>query len=254
VKRVVCNIGAAPKSGRLQKMAPPRTLDWERWLGQAPAVDYIPERCHYKFRFWYEYSGGKLTDWGAHHVDIAQWAIGMDDSGPTRVEPVYCSLPVPFKNGSPTVDNEFNTPTEFKISCDFPNKIELVIQHEDDNNGILFEGTEGQIRVSRGYLKGRAVEDLKTKPLPDDLLTRLYKGRRPGDHMRNFFECIRSREQPISDVFTHHRAITTCHLANIAMRLGRALTWDPEAEQIVGDREAQNFQSRLQRKGYETHS
>jgi hypothetical protein len=82
-------------------------------------------------------------------------------------------------------------------------------------------------------------------------LTQLYKGKKPGNHMRNFAECVQTREQPVSDVYTHHRAITTCHLANIAMRLGRTLRWDPQVEQIVGDPEAQGLQAREQRKGYE---
>ena len=83
------------------------------WLGQAPKVDYIKERCHGEFRWWYEYSGGKLTDWGAHHVDIAQWAIGMENSGPNRIEVVYAEHPVEFRGGFPTVDDRYNTATAF---------------------------------------------------------------------------------------------------------------------------------------------
>ena len=86
VKRVTCVIGGAPLGGRYRKEDPPAHLNWEKWLGPAPLVDYIPLRCHYQFRWWYEYSGGKMTDWGAHHIDIAQWAIGMDQSGPTSIE------------------------------------------------------------------------------------------------------------------------------------------------------------------------
>jgi predicted dehydrogenase len=250
LKRVVCSIGPSPKGGQFEKAPVPPSLNWEMWQGQTPRVDYIPERCHYSFRWWYEYSGGKMTDWGAHHVDIAQWAIGMDHSGPTTVEPVRRVLPVPFKNGYPTVDNQYNTATEFTVRCLFPNGVELVIE-DAHGNGILFEGTEGRIQVNRGSLKGKAAQELKTRPVSPDLISRLYKGKKPGDHMGNFFECIRTREQPISDVYTHHRAITTCHLANIALRLGRSLTWDPQAEQVVGDKEAQSFQSREQRKGYE---
>ncbi len=133
------------------------------WLGQAPRVDYmerrlpgkhgkeqIETRCHYEFRWWYEYSGGKLTDWGAHHVDIAQWAIGMDHSGPTRVEPLHVKHPVPFKNGYPTVDDEYNTATEFTVRCLFPNNVEiLIVDHSPEGNGILFEGTKGKFHVGR---------------------------------------------------------------------------------------------------------
>ena len=251
IRHVTCSIGGAPKSGPLEKTSPPPELNWEMWLGQAPLVDYITKRCHYEFRWWYEYSGGKMTDWGAHHVDIAQWAIGMDNSGPTSVEGT-ATHPVPFENGYPTVDNEYNTATEFSITCQFPNGVELTIQPGGDKeNGIVFEGTEGQFFVSRGSMKGEAVDALKSKPLPEDLITKLYKGKQPGDHMGNFMECVKTREQPISDVHTHHRAITTCHLANIAIRLGRKLQWDPEAQTIVGDADAQKWLARDQRKGYE---
>jgi predicted dehydrogenase len=250
IKRVVCSIGSSPKGKKFQKSPVPANLNWEMWLGQAPRVDYIPERCHYNFRWWYEYSGGKMTDWGAHHVDIAQWAIGMDHSGPSTVEPVRRVLPVPFKDGYPTVDSEFNTATEFTVRCLFPNKVELVIE-DAHGNGILFEGAEGRIEVNRGSLRGQAAQELKERPLAVGLITKLYKGKKPGDHLGNFFECVKTREEPISDVRTHHRAITTCHLANIALRLGRTITWDPQAEQIVGDPEAKKFQSREQRKGFE---
>jgi predicted dehydrogenase len=250
IKRVVCSIGSSPKGKKFQKTPVPANLNWEMWLGQAPKVGYIPERCHYNFRWWYEYSGGKMTDWGAHHVDIAQWAIGMDHSGPTTVEPVRRVLPVPFKDGYPTIDSEFNTATEFTVRCLFPNKVELVIE-DAHGNGILFEGTEGRIEVNRGSLRGKAAQELKEKPLAADLIIQLYKGKKPGNHLGNFFECVKTREEPISDVQTHHRAITTCHLANIALRLGRTITWEPQAEQIMNDPEAKKFQSREQRKGFE---
>jgi predicted dehydrogenase len=265
VKRAICDIGSAPTSGPVPRVAPPSSLDWEMWLGQAPLVDYmhtppgkpVETRCHYEFRWWYEYSGGKLTDWGAHHVDIAQWAItgdAMAHTGPVKIEPVKVVHPVPLKNGYPTIDDRYNTAKEFTVRCTFDNGVEIVIQDATpDGNGVLFEGTEGKFHVGRGRdsFYGKPVDALKDKPLPPELLTKLYKGKKPGDHMRNFFECVKTREQPISDVYTHHRAITTCHLSNIAMRLGRTLTWDPQAEQIVGDKEAQTWQSREQRKGYE---
>ena len=190
-----------------------------------------------------------MTDWGAHHVDIAQWAIGMDHAGPISVEGTS-KHPVEFKHGMPQDDSQYNAAHEFLVKCQFPNGVEMTIRH-DEENGILFEGTEGRMFVSRGALKGKPVEDLADKPLPEDAITKLYKGKQPGDHMRNFFECLQTREQPISDVFTHHRSMTTCHLANIAIRLGRPLKWDPDKEQIMGDDEANAFQKREQRKGYE---
>ena len=254
VKRTTCYIGIGPSSGPLKKESPPSNLDWNTWLGQAPKVDYIPRRCHYEFRWWYEYSGGKLTDWGAHHMDIAQWAIGMDHSGPAVVEPLLSEFPVPYKNGYATVDNQYNTPTEFRVRCGFANGVDIYFeQGSDHNNGILFEGTEGYFHVARPSkkrtgLKGPAVDELKNRPIPQSLITQLYKGKQPGEHMGNFIECVKTRELPISDVYTHHRAVTTCHLANIALRLNRTIHWDPKAEQITGDSEARTWQSREQRR------
>jgi predicted dehydrogenase len=259
LQKVTCAIGGAPSSGELPKVDVPTGLNWEMWLGQTPLVDYVssekPEkgypqsRCHYEFRWWYEYSGGKMTDWGAHHVDIAQWAAGMENSGPVSIEGT-ATHPVPFKNGMPTVSNMYNAATKFLVTCKFPNGVELEIRH-DTENGITFEGTEGKFFVSRGDLKGEPVDALKDKPLSEEFYSKLFKGKQPGNHMANFFDCLKTREQPISDVYTHHRAMTTCHLANIAIRVGRPLKWDPEKEQIVGDDEARRMQSREQRKGYE---
>ena len=259
LQKVTCAIGGAPSSGELPKVDVPSGLNWEMWLGQTPLVDYVsgekPEkgyaqsRCHYEFRWWYEYSGGKMTDWGAHHVDIAQWAAGMENSGPVSVEGT-AKHPVPFKNGMPTVSNMYNAATSFLVTCKFPNGVELEIRH-DTENGITFEGTEGKFFVSRGELKGEPVDALKDNPLSEEFMSKLFKGEKPGNHMANFFDCLKTREQPISDVHTHHRAMTTCHLANIAIRLGRPLKWDPEKQEIVGDAEARKMQSREQRKGYE---
>src|SRR5260370_2243880 len=139
VKKVTCGINGAPTSGPIPVAQIPVGFNWDMWLGQAPYTEYRlgkygnngnyrESRTHYEFRWWYEYSGGKMTNWGAHHVDNAQWAIGMDHSGPTTVEPVRRVLPVPFKDGYPMVDFEFNTATEFTVRCLFPNKVELVIE------------------------------------------------------------------------------------------------------------------------------
>ena len=243
----------------------PEGLNWDKWLGQTPVVDYIElesngrhphSRCHYEFRWWYEYSGGKLTDWGAHHVDIAQWAIGMQDSGPVKVEPVMAEHPVELKDGIPQDGSRYNTATKFLIKATFPNDVVMHIRHsaQDDlgfGNGIMFEGTKGRFLVNRGKIAGKPVEELEQNPLKEETIAKLYKGKQPGDHMRNFVECMVDREQPVSDVHTHHRALTTCHLANIAIRLGRTLNWDADQELIVDDREANAWQAREQREGYE---
>lgn len=262
VEKVECAIGGAPTSDVIPVAEVPSGLNWDMWLGQAPKVDFRTNgkntRCHYEFRWWYEYSGGKMTDWGAHHVDIAQWAIGMDKTGPLSVAG-EATHPVPFKDGYPTDPSKYNTATKFKIECQFANDIQLVIRdsHEDFDNGILFTGSKGKLFVNRGKLTGKVVDELKENPLPEELIRELYKGKLPeggNAHMRNFFQCMKDGGEPVSDVFTHHRAMTTCHLANIAIRLGRPLKWNPETEQIEGDEAANAWQRREQRKGYEINS
>ncbi len=252
IRKVTAAIGGAPSGGPFAKQPVPPELNWDMWLGQAPKVDYIPERCHANFRWWYEYSGGKLTDWGAHHVDIGQWGIGMENTGPTSIEVERGVLPVEFKAGYPVPDDRYNTATSFLIKAKFPNGVEMDVR-DDTENGVIFEGSGGRIFVTRDRidLAGNAVHALYEQGVPEALLKELRKGKPLNSHMANFFDCVRDRGTPVSDVWTHHRALTTCHLANIAMRLGnRKLTWDPEKEEIVGDSEANAMQTRPQREGY----
>ena len=261
LRHVQCAIGGAPESPELPVAEVPKHLDWDRWLGPAPKTDYRFKpnasniigswsRAHYEFRWWYEYSGGKLTDWGAHHVDIATWGMDKTDTGPVSVDPVTVKHPVAFKDGYPSVDNRYNTATEFNIKAVYEDGVELTIRH-DTGNGILFEGTKGRILVNRGRLVGKPVEDLASNPLPDGALEKVYKDRELTDHVSNFFDSVANRKEPISDVFSHHRALTTCHLAGIAARVGRKIRWDPKEEKIVGDKLAQSLVAREQRKGFE---
>jgi len=264
LKKATCSIGGAPTSPKIPRVAAPQNLDWNLWLGPVPRVPYRYlagnngetkswSRCHYEFRWWYEYSGGKLTDWGAHHVDIATWAMGKTETGPISIDPVMVKHPVPFKDGYPTDDARYNTATRFLIQTTFADGQELEIRH-DRGNGILLEGTEGRIFVNRGRLTGRAVEELKSKPLREGALESVYKNRSLVDHFRNFFEAVVARQEPISDVYSHHRSLSTCHLAGIAARLGRAIQWDPRAESIIDDKQAQSFVAREQRQRFETEA
>ena len=257
--KATCDIGGAPTCDAIPKADVPTGLNWEKWLGQAPLVDFRfkgtngkwgNSRCHYEFRWWYEYSGGKMTDWGAHHVDIASWAIGQD--GPLKVIPVAAHHPVEFKNGHPVQDDRYNAADSFHVQANFADGIEMhIVNKSPDGNGILFEGTQGRFHVSRGAMKGAPVEALKTNPLPEGAIEKVYGGKKPETHMKNFMECVKTREKPISDVWSHHRAMTTCHLANIAIRLDKTLVWDPVTEQITNDKDANAWQTREQRKGYE---
>jgi predicted dehydrogenase len=261
LRRVQCGIGGAPTSPELPITDPPKHLDWNRWLGPAPLTAYrfkpnAPNiikswsRAHYEFRWWYDYSGGKLTDWGAHHVDIATWGMDKTDTGPIWIDPVMVEHPVNFKDGYPTVDNRYNTATKFNIKAVYEDEMELSIRHDTDN-GILFEGTKGRIFVNRGKLVGKPVEDLASNPLPEGALERVYKDRELTNHVANFFEAVAARKEPISDVFSHYRALTTCHLAGIAARVGRKIQWDPKNETVVDDDLAQSLVAREQRREFE---
>jgi hypothetical protein len=265
VKKVTCGIDRMESSPVIPAVAVPEGLDWDFWLGPAPKVPYraLPEirqgygggvplysNCHYSFRNWHEYSGGKLTDWGAHHVDIACWALGASDTGPSKVTPVEYTLPVEYKDGYPTVGDQYNVATRFTIRVDMPNDVEMIVTSEGDN-GILFEGAEGRFFVNRGKLAGKPVEDLKDHPLPDGAIEAVYGGKVSQNHTANFIEAMKSRKQPISDVWSHNRMLEICHLSNIAMRLGRELKWDPVQREIIGDAQANSFLSRENRKGFE---
>ena len=260
LKKATCSIGGGPTSPALPQVEPPKSLDWNLWQGPVPKSPfrYLKgdngetkswSRCHYEFRWWYEYSGGKLTDWGAHHCDIATWALGKMETGPASIDPVMAQHPVEFKNGYPVDDSQYNTATQFQILAKFADGKEIELRHDRDN-GILFEGTKGRIFVNRGRLTGKAVEDLESNPLPGGALEEVY-GRELTDHFRNFVICCGERKDPISDVHSHHRALSTCHLAGIAARLGRKLTWDPTNEEIVDDAQAQSFLKRDARQGFE---
>ncbi|MEC8555863.1 MAG: Gfo/Idh/MocA family oxidoreductase [Planctomycetota bacterium] len=265
LRKVTCGIGGATGSPDIPAIDVPKGLNWDMWLGPAPKVPYraLPEmrkgygggvplytNCHYAWRNWYEYSGGQMNDWGAHHVDIATWALGASETGPSSITPVSYSLPVDYKDGNPTVDNKYNSPTKFEIQADMPGGIPLIIKSEGDN-GILFEGTKGRIFVNRGRLSGKPVEDLEKNPLPEGAVEEVYGGPVSENHTANWIAAMQSRENPISDVWTHNRMLETCHLANIAIRLGRKLNWDPAKREIIGDEEANSFLSRASRKGYE---
>ena len=261
LRRVQCGIGGAPTSPAIPVAQPPKHFDWDRWLGPAPETEYRYlagngrsemkswSRTHYEFRWWYEYSGGKLTDWGAHHIDIATWGMDKTETGPVSIDPLMVKHPVEFKDGKPVERDKYNTATAFNIRAVYEDGIELTIRHDTDN-GILFEGTQGRLFVNRGRLTGTPVEELRTSPLSEDALEKVYKNRPLTDHVSNFFEAIAARMEPISDVFSHHRALSTCHLAGIAARLGRKINWDPKRQRVIDDPQAAAMIAREKRKGY----
>jgi predicted dehydrogenase len=186
---------------------------------------------HYNFRFWWDYSGGQMTNFGAHHLDIAQWGLGMDDSGPVAVE------------GTATYDamKRYEVTESCRITYTYPGDIKLTLGQlqKDIPEGTTFIGSEGRLFVNRGKLTSDPVEIVQRDVTA--LPTQLY---RSADHTHNFLDCVRSREKPVCDVEIGHRSATVCHLGNIVARLGRKIHWDPAAERITGDDEAQQMTDR----------
>jgi hypothetical protein len=191
-----------------------------------------------------------MTDWGAHHVDIANWALGATETGPSKVTPLEYALGCEYKDGNPLVNDRYNVATEFQVQVDMPNDVEMIITSGGDN-GILFEGTKGRFFVNRGKIVGKPVEDLQANPLPEGAIEEIYGGQVSANHTANFIEGMNARKQPISDVWSHNRMLEICHLSNIAMRLGRELKWDPDKREIVADDQANSFLARENRQGYE---
>ncbi len=253
VKKITACINGSPTGGPFQPELPPAELDWHMWLGQAPYADYMNRRCHYEFRWWYEYSGGKFTDWGAHHVDIATWAMQLDKQGmgPTEIDGTDAKHPVPFEDGYPTIDNCYNTSHDFDVVCKYDGGLEMHVTSRGEN-GILFEGSKGRMFVNRGKITGKPIEEKWDEgQYTDEDVQRLYRGKPHEGHKENFYRCIREGGLPVSDVYSHVQTMNTCHLAAIAARLGRTITWNPQTEQIVGDDQAATFFARTPRPGFE---
>ena len=253
IKKITCGINGSPTGGPFTKAAPPANLNWDMWLGQAPKVEYIQQRCHNDFRWWYEYSGGKFTDWGAHHIDIALWATKMTEqgTGPVEVDGSDCKHPVDMKDGNPLVDDRFNTSHDFNIIHKFANGLEIHVTSRGDN-GLLIEGTKGRIFVNRERITGKPIEEGWDKEVYGDAECQaLYKGKPHEGHKANFYRCIREGGLPVSDVYSHLQTMNLCHLSAIAGRLARKIRWNAATEKIEGDDVAASMQARAQRAGFE---
>jgi predicted dehydrogenase len=249
LQQVEVVLGKNQTGGPFQERPVPRHLNWNLWQGQTPDTAYRSERCHYTFRWWYEYSGGQMTDWGAHHLDIAQWAIGA--------QPVQIEATAKY----PTVQHGYNVAIDFGVTYRYPNDVTMTVS-DTGRNGIMFTGDAGRIFVNRGTIAGAPVEALPANPLRREDYTEydfdnLDRPQRAGkleaivNHMGNFFDCVAAGKTPVSDIASQHASATTCHLGNIAMRLGRPLNWNAETEQFVDDPEADSLLSREQREGFE---
>ena len=201
----------------------PDGLDWDLWLGPAP---YVPYRgvVHWNWRWIMDYSGGQLTDWAGHHIDIAHWGMGWDRTGPVEIE----------GKGNYPSEGLYNVATEYKFTCKYADgRVMTIANNQQLTQGAKWYGETGWIHVNRGGLRASDEKILREEIGPNE--TRLYESR---DHKQNFLDCVKSRKLTICPVEVGHRSISVALLGEIAMLTGRKIKWDPETEQIAGDAEA----------------
>ncbi|MGH9675236.1 MAG: Gfo/Idh/MocA family protein [Bryobacteraceae bacterium] len=261
-RNVMPGFGVPPAGSR------PGDFDYELWLGPAPARPYSPHRGIYHFRWFWDYSGGQVTNLGAHSIDIAHWV--MQVKGPTAVT---------SSGGRFALEDDGETPDTQDSLLEYPNFTAIYSCREASagrpgTGGLDFYGSKGSMSVSRAGFQvypdmkappenqipgfqgehpagGPKRVDVKPVPWTEALKEPGSSAEQFDLHVRNFLDCIKSRQRPIADVEEGHQVSTACHLANISFRTGRKLRWDVEREQIVGDREALAYLTRLYRKPWD---
>ena len=236
VKRVVAAVPGAPAGpGPGWKPMPvPEGFEYDLWLGPAPTAPYHAERCLYRFRYNLDYSGGQVTNTGAHALDIVQWALGADDTGPVEFEDLGAVWP--------PKGHLYNTAIKTAFRARYAGGIELICRTQDPGFGVRFEGTEGWIDYSARKITSQPESLLDSAIGPQEVHLP-----QSDNHYRNFIEAVKSRRDPIEPVEVGHRTASLCHLGNIAMRLRRKLRWDPAKEEFPADEEANRMLSRPRR-------
>lgn len=250
IKRIVtqvAEINAVDPGPGWEPTPIPEGFDYDLWLGPAPKVPYHKDRCFYRFRFNLDYSGGQVTNFGAHTNDLAQWALGTDGSGPIEVEDVGSEWPAP--------GGLYNTATKTAFRALYDNGVELWCRTDQPGFGVRFEGNEGWVEYGYQGLKTNPERLKAMTPGSADIRLPMSNPDRTEeagrfhipDHVRNFLDAIKSRRDPVAPVEVGHRSATVCHLGNIAMQLKRKLRWDPDRELFVGDEEANGMLTRPMR-------
>lgn len=211
----------------------PEGLDWEMWLGPAPFAPYTKDRVHFNFRWIQDYSGGIICDWGTHLFDTAQWANDTERSGPVEVQ----------GTGTHWEGGLYNTVKDYDLTFRYANGV--VMTCKPGNPSIRFIGTEGWVGNTgwRAPVQASSPAILESKIGPGEL--HLYTN--PAGEHDDFIRCVKSRKDPYFPVDIGHRVSTVCHLGNLAIRLGRKLTWDPVKESFVGDEAANQLRDRPRR-------
>ena len=219
-------------------MPVPDGFDYDMWLGPAPCAAYTEKRCHWDFRWILDYSGGQVTDWGAHHIDIAHWGMDCDDTGPVEV----------YGKGIFPEDGLWDAAVDYDFTCLYENG--LVMRVASNNHipqGVRFIGDNGWVYVTRSGLTTDPPELRQTKIGPNEVHLARPGGDHRQGHPRDFLDCVKARKTPITPVEIGHRSATVAHLGNIAMILGRKIRWDPKREQIINDDSATRMLSRTLR-------
>jgi predicted dehydrogenase len=219
-------------------MPVPDGFDYEMWLGPAPWAPYTEKRCHWNFRWILDYSGGQVTDWGAHHIDIAHWGMNCDDTGPVEVQ----------GTGVFPKDGLWDAAVDYDFECTYANG--LVMRVASNNHvpqGVRFTGDTGWVHVTRAGVKTSPADLRKTTIGPNEIHLPRPAGDHRQGHRRDFLDCVRTRGTTISRAEVGHRSATVAHLGNIAMILGRKIRWDPEKEQIIDDPSANRMLGRAMR-------
>lgn len=238
--------GGQPTVHRIEPqpvMPVPDGFDYEMWLGPAPWAAYTEKRCHWNFRWILDSSGGQVTDWGAHHIDIAHWGMGCDDTGPEEVA----------GTGMFPADGLWNAAVDYDFQCRYAGGVTM---HVGSNNhyrqGVRFAGDRGWVHITRSGLDASAKSLLTEKIGPEEIHLARPSGDHRQGHRRDFLDCVKSRARTIAPVEVGHRSVIPAHLGNIAMILGRKIRWDAEREVILNDPAASRMLGRTLRSPWHT--
>lgn len=237
ISRIVVGLPDGGRSiGTPPVMDPPPELDWDMWLGPAPKVPYRGV-SHWDWRWILDYSGGQLTDWAGHHIDIANWGAGLEHTGPVEIS----------GSGVYPPEGIYDAPVEYDFLCRYANGIEMRVANAsrlEHGMGTTWYGDLGWIHTDRGNVLTASDPEILKEVIGEDEI-HLYKSE---NHWQNFIDSLRSGRQAVSPVDSAYRAISVALLGEIAMTTGETIKWDPDKEEIIGNPRASRLLSRPYRK------
>jgi len=224
IQKIEVGLPTGGSHGPAKEMPVPENLDWEFWLGPAPwrpYCDFGRGNCHWQWRWIMDYSGGQLTDWAGHHIDIAHWGMGWDRTGPVEIE----------GKGVYPESGLYDTPYEYRFNCKYKNGVILTVANNKQiPQGTKWYGDKGWIYVKRGKLEADPMDVLKEEIGPGEI--HLHRSR---DHKQDFLDAVKTRQLPVAPAEVGHRSISVGLLGEIAMLTGRKIRWNPDTEEILND-------------------